>query len=221
MKYIITFFCAQYILICPILGEQALAQNTSNKNNPISEYEDCSDTSISIEQSQDALTKEERISLMEKAFFSSLNKFDRCQISVTNTGANADSDGSGISGSSAESDGASGLKGERNANKTSSNSVASREISGAAKETNSTEVPDSGLAVQEKNITSTKEGTPIEAMANGKVPDDIPPGQNDSILEAQIRAAAEVESDPVKKAMLWNEYRRYKGIKVIGVEDNN
>ena len=49
-------------------------------------------------------------------------------------------------------------------------------------------------------------------LTNGKTPDDIPDANNDSIFEAQIRAAAMVETDPDTKKNLWNEYRRYKGL---------
>jgi hypothetical protein len=54
-----------------------------------------------------------------------------------------------------------------------------------------------------------------EALSNGKVPEDIPPADNDSILEAQIRQAAMNETDPETKAKLWNEYRKYKGLKPV------
>ena len=50
------------------------------------------------------------------------------------------------------------------------------------------------------------------SVANGKLPEDIPSADNDSALAAQIRHAAENETDPVKKAQLWNEYRKYKGL---------
>ncbi|MGB0570468.1 MAG: hypothetical protein ACPGQM_00135 [Alphaproteobacteria bacterium] len=49
---------------------------------------------------------------------------------------------------------------------------------------------------------------------NGKVPEDIPPADNDSALEAQIRQAAIEETDPELKNRLWDEYRRYKGLPV-------
>ena len=57
-------------------------------------------------------------------------------------------------------------------------------------------------------------GTPRgpEIVLNGKVPDDIPPGDNDSVLEAQIRTAAQNEKDPQIRKRLWDEYRRFKGI---------
>jgi hypothetical protein len=49
---------------------------------------------------------------------------------------------------------------------------------------------------------------------NGAIPDDIPPADNDSVFEAQIRAAAENETDPEVKKNLWNEYRKYKGLPI-------
>ena len=49
-------------------------------------------------------------------------------------------------------------------------------------------------------------------LTNGKTPDDIPAAENDSVFEAQIRAAAMAETDPDTKKNLWNEYRRYKGL---------
>ncbi|WP_147301075.1 hypothetical protein [Aestuariispira insulae] len=51
-----------------------------------------------------------------------------------------------------------------------------------------------------------------KVLANGKIPDDIPSADNDSVLEAQIRKAAEAETDPVVQKRLWNEYRKYKGL---------
>jgi len=51
-------------------------------------------------------------------------------------------------------------------------------------------------------------------QGNGKVPEDIPPADNDSALEAQIRQAAIEETDPELKKRLWDEYRRYKGLPV-------
>ena len=49
-------------------------------------------------------------------------------------------------------------------------------------------------------------------LTNGRTPDDIPDADNDSVFEAQIRAAAMAETDPDTKKNLWNEYRRYKGL---------
>ena len=49
-------------------------------------------------------------------------------------------------------------------------------------------------------------------LPHGAVPDDIPAGNDDDLLQAQIRAAAMAEPDPKLRAKLWNEYRKYKGL---------
>jgi len=53
---------------------------------------------------------------------------------------------------------------------------------------------------------------PEVQLTNGKIPDDIPAGDNDSAFEAQIRAAAAAETNPEIQKNLWNEYRQYKGL---------
>lgn len=59
----------------------------------------------------------------------------------------------------------------------------------------------------------SREGQPAAvAHSNGKIPEDIPSADNDSVLERQIREAAMREKDPAVQAKLWNEYRRYKGL---------
>ena len=57
-----------------------------------------------------------------------------------------------------------------------------------------------------------QQAEPDQRLTNGKIPDDIPEAGNDSVFEAQIRAAAIAEADPDTQKNLWNEYRRYKGL---------
>jgi len=57
-----------------------------------------------------------------------------------------------------------------------------------------------------------QQAEPDQRLTNGKIPDDIPEAGNDSVFEAQIRAAAIAETDPDTQKNLWNEYRRYKGL---------
>jgi hypothetical protein len=45
-------------------------------------------------------------------------------------------------------------------------------------------------------------------------PEDIPTGNDDDVVARQLREAAMREADPEVRERLWNEYRRYKGIKV-------
>ena len=62
------------------------------------------------------------------------------------------------------------------------------------------------------NETQRKESEQYLGLTNGKTPDDISDSDNDTVFEAQIRAAAMAETDPNTKKNLWNEYRRYKGL---------
>ena len=65
----------------------------------------------------------------------------------------------------------------------------------------------------ENNAGTQSDATKQEVrLTNGKTPDDIPDADNDSVFEAQIRAAAMAETDPDTKRNLWNEYRRFKGL---------
>jgi hypothetical protein len=57
-----------------------------------------------------------------------------------------------------------------------------------------------------------QQAEPDQRLTNGEIPDDIPAADNDSVFEAQIRAAAIAETDPDTQKNLWNEYRRYKGL---------
>jgi hypothetical protein len=59
---------------------------------------------------------------------------------------------------------------------------------------------------------SSDAAQPATKLTNGKIPDDIPEADNDSVFEAQIRAAALAEPDPEIQKNLWNEYRRYTGL---------
>jgi hypothetical protein len=54
------------------------------------------------------------------------------------------------------------------------------------------------------------------SSGSGALPEDIPVANNDDAVAAQIRVAAELEKDPIKKQKLWNEYRKYKGLPVTG-----
>jgi len=53
-----------------------------------------------------------------------------------------------------------------------------------------------------------------ETDGKSRVPADIPKGSGDDIVARQLREMAKSEKDPILREKLWNEYRRYKGIKV-------
>ena len=88
-------------------------------------------------------------------------------------------------------------------------------------ELSGTEPPESQQIESEGMLSGSPEDSPPtlptsednkKTLSNGKLPEDIPPADNDDIIAKQIREAALAEPDPQKQAKLWNEYRRYKGI---------
>jgi len=210
----IILFTVMYGFVCHYFIFQSAVYAQENLEASI----DCTD--VRIDYADDpTLTREERIHLMDKALYKSLNKIELCQsakkmaetcdggaTAACTNGANGSSDDSGDSSSKIEGASAGG-------------SVASSTMSG-------TELPKEGSAaednikVEKSDVSSASQSAKNEnsmnkdniSVANGKLPDDIPSADNDSALAAQIRHAAENETDPVKKAQLWNEYRKYKGL---------
>ena len=212
-------FAVTLLIGFPVYSQES--GNTSSGNN-ISTYDDCTEINIQY-KFDETLTREEFINSMDAAFFESLNKFDACQSSLTNTsggasGAAGGGDGSGGdgsmgggSGSAAASQELSGTAPARSSNPSTSAAtatVSSQEgLSGTKPST--WKNPDVNIGQTGKYPDGTRSGS-------GKTPDDIPPADNDSVLEAQIRQAAENETDPEIKKKLWDEYRKYKGIPRTG-----
>ena len=165
---------------------------------------DCRDLQIDYVDDP-TLTRGERIHHMDQALNKSLNKFELCQsenkrVESSDTSGNPNGAGSSTSNST---EGA------------TSESVASSNMSGTELPTTEDNVKDEEKQINPEVQTISKENGKYEgsiAAVNGKIPDDIPSADNDSALAAQIRRAAENETDPTKKEQLWNEYRKYKGL---------
>lgn len=163
---------------------------------------DCTEVSVDYTADPDA-TRGERIAAMDRALFRSLSKYDACQ--AARTGAA----GGGAAGGS----GAAGIQG--------GGSVAATDMSGEgasalrpARDGQGTDwsVPPEEAGEPATGDPAAPQQAATSALANGKAPEDIPPADNDSVLEAQIRQAAMNETDPETRAKLWNEYRKYKGL---------
>ena len=190
-------------------GNQSLAQSSLASDNttvPGQGY-DCTD--VEIDYTDDPkLTREEKLALMDEALFRALSKYDACQEAKATGASSAGSAGSGtgLSGSAGGSLASSDMKGEGQS--ASSNSLKSGD-----------QKPSSDSAVESSNSTVTSKesqgSTQQATFDNGKLPEDIPSVDNDSVLEALIRQAAINETDPEIKAKLWNEYRRYKGLPIV------
>lgn len=202
---------------------------------------DCTEVSVDFLDDLN-LTREERIMLMDKAFFESLNKFELCQAAKAMTASTSSSAGGGAAGSagggsSAEQSGEAGDSGDLASQGQSDaeglgleggfESVATGSMSGTEPKESAEEYasdsedgldPSVAELPQPLGGQGRQDGGPQAgsntngSLGNGSVPKDIPSAKNDDALAAQIRYAAENEPDPQKKARLWNEYRKYKGL---------
>ena len=164
---------------------------------------DC--TNVQIDYSDDpTLTKGERIHEMDESLSRALNKYKLChqetkKIETSNANEN--------SGGAREATGSS--KGGDSGEAIASSAISGTELPAA--EDGAQEESENNLALQTTNIKNGNYQGGV-STSNGKVPDDIPSADNDSALAAQIRRAAENETDPNKKKLLWDEYRKYKGL---------
>lgn len=157
---------------------------------------DCTDIDIDYVDNPE-LTRAEKIALMEKAFYDSLNKFELCKLSSP--------------ASNASSSGNSGQAGAESGNNAGGNAVASEELQGTESEIESSETTSASTSETQSDETTSG---PINSLSNGRTPEDIPPAANDDAIAAQIRLAAEAETDPEIRKKLWDEYRKYKGMNV-------
>ena len=201
-----------------------LTVKSSALEKSITEEVDCSD--ITIELDSDTTDINEKLQEMDDAFYDSLSQFEHCSessSSSSSSGGGGGSAGGGGGGSSADSasspsGGGDGNGSQMQGSSESSQSSPSKGISGTEKASESNQSASGNQESAEESGTQTDSLTSgtVEKndkfSDNGKLPEDIPPADNDSVVEAQLRQAAIAEKDPQKKKKLWNEYRRYKGL---------
>jgi len=206
-----TFFLLGLLLALANAGS-ALAQTQDNgsrqENTSLSDSNDC--TNISVDYQNDPnLTQQEKIELMDKALFHSLNKYESCQNSRSSAGGGGSSGGAQGGGAAGGGSGASTASAEMSGTEPSKSETSAVQQASSASSSEKTDAE--ALAINEKTDANAKT---TRVKGSGKTPDDIPPVDNDSVLEAQIRQAAMNERDPIIKEKLWNEYRKYKGLPV-------
>jgi hypothetical protein len=197
-----------FLVVCCLAYLMFIDCSLVSAQGSLDEGIDCTDVKVNYVDNPN-LTREERLRLMDKAFFESLNRFELCQAAKDKARAAA-AGGGGYGGDE-------GFEGEAGS-PTGGESVASTQMSGTEPipeyppaEGFETLEPKPLQSLQDIEEEGSKTSGAI-AKANGKIPDDIPPAKNDDALAAQIRYAAENEPDPEKSRQLWNEYRKYKGL---------
>lgn len=182
------------ILLCLIVPLAATADTSQS-------IEDKCGESMIRYQDDPSLPRAERLEKMHQAFIDSVNRFEACELSdPTSASENAGAGGGGDAGSG-------GVSGNA--------ATASQEMQG-------TEAPETfpettAEAFSDENDLEKPPGIsqPSASAANGATPEDIPAANNDDAVAAQIRLAAENETDPEIREKLWNEYRKYKGMEIV------
>lgn len=170
----------------------------------LSKTRDC--TVIEVEPEVDPnLTTQENIQRLTEQFFESVNTVQHCEPPSDSAA------GGGAGGATASSD----LSGSEavisEVPQAVSESTSDAELSSIQEDIDKALGNSSGSTSDEVGASASAE---MKEGNNGALPDDIPPADNDSVFEAQIRAAAENETDPEVKKKLWNEYRKYKGLPI-------
>ena len=197
------------------LGHFLLFQQAASAASSLGEAIDC--TKVHVDYSNDpTLTREERLRLMDQAFFQSVHRFELCPAAAKAKAKPA----AGAGNNGGNGDGAENDTGPQKDGVFPGGSVASSTMSGTEVGKTSQEIPaadgiESGKtaslpgsqALDEAISQSSKNST----LANGKLPDDIPSAKNDDALAAQIRCAAGNEADPVKSVQLWSQLPRPEG----------
>ena len=73
-------------------------------------------------------------------------------------------------------------------------------------------LPVRGISGTEKPVDTYEPPVQAQAVPNGAIPKDIPSAEYDTAFQAQVRGIAIAETDPVYRNLLWNEYRKSKGL---------
>lgn len=177
---------------------------------------DCEPRAIDLDLQGRALTRAERIELMDRALYDSLAAFDECHDGAAASASSArgggqdggtgGGEGTAGQGDAVESAAARGIEGTE---APAAEPADGRVLSAAAADIRGGEAP-APESTPGPETADARSG-PL-AGGNGKVPEDIPAADNDGALAAQIRLAAMNEPDPRARHKLWNEYRKYTGL---------
>ena len=144
-----------------------------------------------------AETESERTERLFNDFEYALLMFDRClevaTDSVQSSSSSADGGGGGGEAGGEAADDESALSGSESESEASDKSQSTADTPNSAK---------GGMTQQDS--------TPI---FTNPAPEGVGDGNDDDVVAKQLREAAMAEQDPIVREKLWDEYRKYKGIK--------
>lgn len=197
-------------LLLTIASGSMLYSGLSHADESASNTTDCKNVSVDYLDNP-ALTRAEKLARMEQALSDSLNRFELCNITISSNSSSADGgNGSGAGGGGAGDTG----NGSSAGGASSTESVASDMMQGTEQAPSNEAIAAASDTQESTESGSGKISASGNIAENGKIPEDIPPADNDDAIAAQIRVAAEAETDPEIRKKLWDEYRKYKGMNV-------
>ncbi|EGL54467.1 hypothetical protein MAMP_01105 [Methylophaga aminisulfidivorans MP] len=202
-------------LLLTIASGSMLYSGLSQADESASNTTDCKNVSVDYLDNP-ALTRAEKLARMEQALSDSLNRFELCNISISSNSSSANSGNGSGAGAGSGSGGGGGDTGNGSlaGGASGTESVASDMMQGT-EQAPSNEAMAAASDTQESTESGSGKISASGSVAeNGKIPEDIPPADNDDAIAAQIRVAAEAETDPEIRKKLWDEYRKYKGMNV-------
>jgi len=202
-------------LLLTIASGSMLYSGLSQADESASNTADCKNVSVDYLDNP-ALTRAEKLARMEQALSDSLNRFELCNISISSNSSSANSGNGSDAGAGSGSGGGGGDTGNGSlaGGASGTESVAS-DIMQGTEQAPSNEAMAAASDTQESTESgSGKISASGNVAENGKIQEDIPPADNDDAIAAQIRVAAEAETDPEIRKKLWDEYRKYKGMNV-------
>ena len=173
----------------------------------------CENLSVDYEENE-FLTQREQLDLMDTALLKSIENFDEC---IANKNKKTKSN----SIKAVDNNNARESKKARESNEIRGTSINTSQYKNDGFEQSfSADIEESFKpesvnqeSASNDNLIMSNEVSEVSG-SNGKIPDDIPLDDNDDVLARQIKNAALNEADPEKQKKLWDEYRKYKNLKI-------
>ena len=167
----------------------------------------CENLSVDYEENE-FLTQREQLDLMDTALLMSIENFDECiadkSKKIKNNSIKAVDDNNARDSNE--------VRGTSINNAQYKNDGFEQSFSADIEESFKPESENQESA-SNNNLIMSNEVSEVSG-SNGKIPDDIPLDDNDDVLARQIKNAALNEADPEKQKKLWDEYRKYKNLKI-------
>lgn len=189
-----------------LVASAGVAQSTSPTTTATASLSDSHDcTQVDLRAPPNELrTRAEQVKLLEQTLWHEISRFDPCPTpGGEGQGVGDDADaGAGVA------NGGGNGSGERGVTSLPTDGIQGGEAS-IDQQTAAAEVANTTLPTPPPTPNTIP---PPSSDNNGKLPEDIPPADNDDIIAQQFRQAALDATDPKVQAELWNEYRRYKGL---------